>query len=400
MSARFWLLMSCVFFHAISAAQEPPQTSRNLGIPTLTPIQIPKEQPKREVASALPKSEQDKIAKSVVPVLLLPNIRDFVEPRLVVQDMYYTASFNDGKQSISIQGSRLSYEYPGLRSSPNTDKRRIRSTEGLITVSEAIWTASWKEFGAAYVLSVECAEARDRRCESGEYVTRVANSLLYVGGGKVAAGNRPPMVLDQPPSMENFSYKPPGQLLPGSGTGRQDTNIYAPGIRFPIENKPAYANSQVWNPGGDHGPSGGSQCDPLNYAYPWWDNFCETRARDTPMCPAGKGHQGQDIRPASCEKDKHVTVSVTDGTITNIGSYSVFITAPDGTQYRYLHMSNVAVSVGNPVKKADPIGRVSNVFTAPTTIHLHFEVVQNVGGIGFVQVPPYMSLVRAYERLP
>ena len=63
-------------------------------------------------------------------------------------------------------------------------------------------------------------------------------------------------------------------------------------------------------------------------------------------------------------------------------------------------MSNVTVKVGDSVTKGAHIGKVSNVFTAPTTIHLHFEIFSNVGGLGFVHVPPYMSLVTAYEKLP
>ena len=37
-----------------------------------------------------------------------------------------------------------------------------------------------------------------------------------------------------------------------------------------------------------------------NYAYPWRDNFCEHRYYYVGQCPAGLGHQGQDIRPGSC----------------------------------------------------------------------------------------------------
>jgi murein DD-endopeptidase MepM/ murein hydrolase activator NlpD len=90
-------------------------------------------------------------------------------------------------------------------------------------------------------------------------------------------------------------------------------------------------------------------------------------------------------------------VSVSDGTVTGIGTYSVFITTADGTEFRYLHMSSVTVKVGDELKKGDRIGRVSNVYKSPTTIHLHFEILQHLDELGFVQVPPYMSLVRAYE---
>ncbi len=401
MRVKYRLIIFLTKFVAISTALAQSQTPQNQGAPTLSEIQAPKEQPRKDLLDALSKSEQDEITKSSVPVLLLPNIREFEKRRVVVQRIYYTAFFTDGKQSISIQGSRLTYTYQHLRAMPNAGKMQVRSAEGFITESERIWTASWKEFGAAYLLSLECADEKDSRCQSPEYVSRLTNSLVYVGGGHAKIGSQLPPISEQPKGTNDFSYNPPGQLLPGSGTGRQDDTVYAPGIRFPIEIKPAYANSQVWNPGGSNGPPG-SQCDRKNYAYPWWDNFCETRPKyKTSMCPLGSGHQGQDVRPSTCEKDKHATVSATDGTVVHIGSYSVFITAPDGTQYRYLHMSSVVVSVGGSVSKGDQIGRVSNAFgSTPTTIHLHFEILQNVADLGFVHVPPYISLVKAYESLP
>jgi hypothetical protein len=118
------------------------------------------------------------------------------------------------------------------------------------------------------------------------------------------------------------------------------------------------------------------------------------------MCPAGQGHQGQDIRAADCRNSVHNAVAVTDGTITSIGSYSVYLTAADGTRYDYLHMSDVAVRVGQAVRRGQLVGRVSNQFGgASTTVHLHFNIRQSVSGVGSVFVPPYMSLVRAYEAL-
>ncbi len=101
-----------------------------------------------------------------------------------------------------------------------------------------------------------------------------------------------------------FSYEPAGDLVEGSGEGRKDDTLYLAGLRFPLEHGPAYANSQVWGRGGGEGP-GGRQCDEANYRYPWRDNFCETRRFRVDLCPAGTGHQGQDIRPATCEADKH-----------------------------------------------------------------------------------------------
>ncbi|MBL8684511.1 MAG: M23 family metallopeptidase [Myxococcales bacterium] len=196
-----------------------------------------------------------------------------------------------------------------------------------------------------------------------------------------------------------FTYRPPGELVSGSGRGRVDNTVYAPGIRFPIQNAPAYLNSQVWGVGGGSGPAG-SQCDTRNFSYPWRDNYCETRSWDMPMCPSGTGHQGQDIRASNCMNNVHNCVAVTDGTITNIGTYSVYLTAADGTRYDYLHMGSVSVSVGQRVTRGQVIGRVSNAFGGtPTTVHLHFNIRKTVSGFGSVYAPTYMSLIRAYESL-
>jgi hypothetical protein len=198
---------------------------------------------------------------------------------------------------------------------------------------------------------------------------------------------------------QEFEYNPPGTLTAGSGEGRFDETVYAPNMRFPIEETPAFLNSQVWGVGGSQGP-GGSQCDVANFSYPWWDNYCETRSWDMPLCPAGVGHQGQDMRASDCEKDVHWVVASEAGSVTNVGSYSVYVTAADGTRYDYLHMGSVQVQVGDEVAKGQQIGKVSNEFGGtPTSVHLHFNLRQNVAGVGNVYVPPYMSLVTSYQAL-
>ena len=201
------------------------------------------------------------------------------------------------------------------------------------------------------------------------------------------------------PASAQFSYEPPGSLVRGSGTGRVDSRVWAPGMRFPIQSGPAYANSQVYGVGGYMGPAGG-QCDARNYSFPWRDNYCESRSWAMPLCPSSRGHQGQDIRPGTCRAGVHPAVAAANGTITQVGSYSVYLTGDDGTRYDYLHMSNVAVRQGQRVRCGDVIGNVSNVFNGtPTTIHLHFNIRQSVRGVGSVFVPTYMSLVDSYQRM-
>ncbi|ESZ78376.1 M23 family metallopeptidase [Mesorhizobium sp. L103C105A0] len=201
-----------------------------------------------------------------------------------------------------------------------------------------------------------------------------------------------------------FTHEKPGHLQSGSGSGVADDKIYLPGILFPIEKTPAFANSQVYGHGGMNGPGGG-QCDKANYSYPWRDTFCEKRSRSTPMCPGGTGHQGQDIRPASCQAARYWTAAVEDGVITNIGTYSVSLLGDSGTLYRYLHLQMNDLNVGElqRVTKGEHIGKVSNNFGGtPTTIHLHFEGKRTVtinGKSLNTFVPPYSSLVAAYEKM-
>ena len=205
---------------------------------------------------------------------------------------------------------------------------------------------------------------------------------------------------------KKFSYYPAGQLSPEkSGDGRNGDNyIYAPGIRFPIEAAPAYINSQVYGIGGLHGARG-SLCDEKNYQYPWSDNYCEKRRWGMPLCPGGKGHQGVDIRTATCEKNKYYTVAVENGLITYIGKYTVKLRGDSGRTYRYLHMnsSSILVRSGQKVKRGERLGLVSNnMGSTKTSIHLHFDMKQTIkidGKSKTVYVPPYTSLVDAYTRL-
>ena len=205
---------------------------------------------------------------------------------------------------------------------------------------------------------------------------------------------------------KEFSYNPSGKLVPSkSGKGRKGDNyIYAPGIRFPIESAPAYLNSQLYGVGGYLGAKG-SLCDKRNYSYPWSDNYCEKRRYKMPLCSGGHGHQGVDIRTATCEKRKYYAVAVERGVITSIGSYTVKLRGKSGRTYRYLHLDSRSLKVrtGQKVRRGQRIGLVSNnMGKTPTSIHLHFDMKQTIK-VGnrskSVFVPPYSSLVDAYKRL-
>jgi murein DD-endopeptidase MepM/ murein hydrolase activator NlpD len=206
--------------------------------------------------------------------------------------------------------------------------------------------------------------------------------------------------------LSRFKYTPAGVLVPSqSGKGRVGDNyIYAPNMRFPLEKAPAYVNSQVYGVGGMYGKRG-SMCSQENYQYPWHDNYCEKRSWSMPLCPSGKGHQGVDIRPSTCEKLKYYAVAVEDGIISYIGSYSVYLRGRSGRTYRYLHLDSrtLRVRIGQRVKRGQRIGLVSdNMGGTKTSIHLHFDVQETIilnGRPVKLFIPIYTSLVDAYKRL-
>ncbi len=221
----------------------------------------------------------------------------------------------------------------------------------------------------------------------------------------------------EPPASAEpvFTYNAPGVLLAGSGNGARDETIYAPDLTFPIKDAPAYLQSQVWGYGGGMGTGG--ECDERNYRYPWYDNFCETRTSNynTAFCPTPKVHLGQDIRVGTrqgCEQMRaarrvdpagvrvYEVVAAEDGIISNIGRYTVNVRAGSRI-YRYLHMNMGAlqVALGDTVTAGQTISYISKDFGgSATTFHLHFEIKQNTADYGWAYVPPYMSLVQAYER--
>ena len=210
-------------------------------------------------------------------------------------------------------------------------------------------------------------------------------------------------------AMVDFPHHPAGELISSSGSGYTDRSNWAPGICFPLVDK-AYANSQVYRPGGTNG-GGGGQCDSSNYSYPWQDNFCETRSWNNVVCASGQGHQGQDIRPETCVKNKYWAVATEDGVITQVGSYTVALTGNGSPHriYRYLHMQSASlkVALGDHVVRGQKLGLVSNnMGDTATTIHLHFEIrvaqaeAMSDGTLLAASsfVPPYTALVDAYQR--
>jgi murein DD-endopeptidase MepM/ murein hydrolase activator NlpD len=305
-------------------------------------------------------------------------------------------------------------------------------------------------YGVPYMISVLCYDGGTRAhklsCrQADQIVVHFLRSLSVVGGmPQPRPEPRTPQSVDRPAAISpDFTYYPPGQILPGTGFrgygGRVDYTVYAR-IRFPLAQAPAYANSQSFmnwgdcdhtgrTPSGVHSKGAPYRCrvndKPLvfdeskNYAYPWRDNFCEHRWFFVGQCPGGMGHQGQDIRPGECyfrnegadrcEAYHHDVVAVRTGMVLRNPMQEaviLYVNAPgEHLRFRYLHMhpkmlDQDNVLSGRELREGEVIGKVGNYDRRDngTTYHLHFDV-QVPTQDGWVFINPYPMLVTAYERL-
>ncbi len=329
----------------------------------------------------------------------------------------------------------LTSEYPDLR-------RTIR--EGYVRYA-------FTRFGIPYVVSVQCLDSSSRArrlsCREASPVAERFIKALRIAGGSSAKtpANIASQSSERPSNASpDFTYHRPGEIITNSGyrgqTGVTDYTVYSR-IRFPIERAPAFANSQSFMNWGDCYRTGrvswsstkGDEyhCKrndkPLvfdesakeNYSYPWQDNFCETRDFEVGQCANGMGHQGQDIRPSSCQMrnaeadrclpDIFPTVAVRDGVLIRSPTQQavyLLVNAPgEHIRFRYIHMNPANLDAdgvvhGRRVKEGEQIGVVSNFQdrVGGTTSHLHFDT-QVFTRNGWLWVNPYTTLISSYERL-
>jgi len=355
---------------------------------------------------------------------------------------------------IHISGSALVYdldEPAGMIGWPVHGLDDIPGVRRMYLESNVRYT--FVRYGVPYVVAIECFDGGSRfrkpSCRDADKVAVRFLKSLHIAGGTprtepeaIAADT-----IDRPAASSTvFTYHRPGNLLPGTGfrrrSGVADYTVYSK-IRFPIANAPAFANSQSFmnwgnceatgrNGAGMRGRVAAYRCRVNsqrtlildesaadNFSYPWRDNFCEHRFFFVGQCPGGLGHQGQDIRPATCkqrieganrcEPYQHDVVAVRDGAVLRAPRqetlYIVVNAQNERIRFRYLHMQPKQFDAdglvsGRLVHEGEVIGKVGNFFKRErgTTYHLHFDV-QVPTKYGWVFVNPYMTLVAAYERL-
>jgi hypothetical protein len=354
---------------------------------------------------------------------------------------------------IHIGGSALVYQLDEPASMIGWPVNGLDDIPGIRRIFlEGYVRYTFVRYGVPYVVAIECFDggARFRKisCRDADRIAvRFLKALRVVGG---TPKPQPEAIgvdtIDRPAARSTvFTFHSPGDIIPGTGFkgkgGVADYTVYSK-MRFPLADAPAFANSQSfmnWGNCDATGRDGAGSRDGVgayrcrvsgqtliwdesaadNYSYPWRDNFCEHRYFYVGQCPGGLGHQGQDIRPASCtqrmqganrcEPYQHDLVAVRDGAVLRAPGqealYLVVNSPNERMRFRYLHMlpkqadADGMVS-GRLVREGEVLGKVGNFFhrERATTYHLHFDL-QVPTKYGWVFVNPYMTLVAAYERL-
>jgi hypothetical protein len=358
------------------------------------------------------------------------------------------------KDEVSIHISGFSVLYD-LQAGVSPKSTPVKDQETNFPGIQRTWHESYVRYsfiryGVSYVVSMLCVDGPPRgrwiACKDADrIIAKFLGALKLAGGAPQLPPADPVDTIDRPAAQSaDFTYAPPGEILSNTGFQKQngyaDYTVYAK-IQFPMAQAPAFANSQSFLNWGNCDFTGRTSASskkgapyrckvndkPLvfdesaaeNRTYPWRDNFCEHRYFFVGQCPGGQGHQGQDIRPATCKLRNDGAdrcnpynddvVAVRTGMIMRTaGRESLFLVAnaPDERlRFRYLHMNPKNLDAdgfvnGRKVREGDVIGKVGNFdkIENGTTYHLHFDM-QVPTALGWVFVNPYMTLVAGYERL-
>lgn len=342
----------------------------------------------------------------------IPELSDIKFPEPIQVQISGSALLYELDVPASIEGApvaSLEQEFPGIRRMIH--EHHLRYT--------------FMRFGAPYVVSIACFDSSVSRykmptCRAADQVAlRFLRALRVVGGMPRNLHAAEPLPVERPTRVSrSFGYYGPGQLLSGTGfqgqRGRADATVYSQ-IRFPLEDAPAFVTSEIYQRRSRAQPAEAEEGPaPI---LPWRDNFCERRGFPVGQCPAGIGHQGQDIRPGPCKPPPGADrcthrgniVAVRDGVILRSprqeAAYLFVNSVNEHIRFRYLHMSPRKMDAdnllsGRRVHEGEVIGEVSNfsMKEAGTSFHVHFDV-QVPTRVGWVFVNPYMTLVAAYEQL-
>lgn len=339
-----------------------------------------------------------------------PDVDDGLPPRKFARPV-----------EVQITGSTLVYDLADPRGGKGTPVKALAAQYPDMRrfIREGHVRYAFTRFGVPYVVSIQCLDSapRPRRlaCREAYPVAERFLKALRIAGGQPARPRHDisSEIAERPRTVSpEFTYHPSGNIIARSGArnrgGHADLAVYSQ-IRFPLEKAPAIVSSQSFK----------RKSGERSGVYSWRDNFCEARSFQVGQCPAGFGHQGQDIRPAPCllngESGSHchprrqAVVAARDGVVIRSPKQEAATlqinTSSEHIRFRYMHMNPPGMDAdgllnGRRVAEGEKIGVVSNYLDFPngTSYHLHFDI-QVFTRDGWLWVNPYTTLISSYERL-
>jgi hypothetical protein len=135
-----------------------------------------------------------RLAERLEPVhmpVLLPRVNGVIstrsggEPGLMLRTRanFYDASYDHDGMSVTISGTRIIHH---RMRSPEMRRRMSngRGADGVQVEADESggYTANFSRYGAAYTVTIECATARDPRCQSEDTIREIVASLVVAGG--------------------------------------------------------------------------------------------------------------------------------------------------------------------------------------------------------------------------
>jgi len=132
----------------------------------------------------------DRLEPVHMPVLL-PQVNGPIATRaggdgglmLRTRANFHDASYDQNGMSVAISGTRIIHHRmnaPAMRRAMNVG----RGADGVQVQADESggYTANFSRYGAAYTVTIECATARDPRCQSEDAIRDIVRRLVIAGG--------------------------------------------------------------------------------------------------------------------------------------------------------------------------------------------------------------------------
>ena len=234
------------------------------------------------------------IRTSEVPELSDIKFADPIEVQISGSALLYDLDAPD-RESRASRCASLEEEFPGIRR----------------MILEHHLRYTFVRFGVPYVVSVDLLRRRRLALQDADLQGRRSGRAALPAC--VARGRRHAADASAPQSRcrssgptrvsHSFGYYGPGQLLSGTGFRGQGGRVGLHGLfADPLSARGRAGLRQFAGvPAPQTGRTPPSRTMRSASAMPWRDNFCERRGFPVGQCPAGIGHQGQDIRPGTVQ---------------------------------------------------------------------------------------------------